>query len=218
MDEIITQTMEALRKNNMTPYYAEHAADVPGFIEKMIPPGSVVRTGGSVSLEQSGALRLLSNGKYQYLPHLAVSHCEREHTHRDVDAFSCDWYLTSSNAVTMHGELYNVDGGGNRVAAMAFGSRRVLVIIGRNKLVPNLEAAIYRVKTVSAPQNAVRKGHKTYCSQAGHCIAIDRGWDSMTAGCSSPFRICSSFSVLAHQHEKFKDRIHVLIVNESLGF
>jgi len=218
MDESIIRTIAALQKNNMTPYYLEKAADVPEFIEKMIPIGSVVRTGGSVTLEQAGVIRLLSNGNYQYVPHPAVSPAGDAGHNRDIEAFSCDWYLTSSNAVTTRGELYNVDGGGNRVAAMMFGSQHVLFIVGRNKIVPDLDAAIYRVKTVAAPKNAVRKGHKTYCSQTGHCIAIDQGKCSMTDGCSSPARICSSFSVLAHQHEKFKNRIHILLIDESLGF
>ena len=115
-------------------------------------------------------------------------------------------YLSSSNAVTMDGQLYNVDGNGNRVAALTYGPEHVLVICGVNKIVKNLEEAELRVRNVAAPANCVRL-HKDSnpCTKTGTCM-----------DCRLPSRICSVGSVLFRSH--VEGRIHVLLVNEELGY
>ena len=121
------------------------------------------------------------------------------------EAFFCDTYLTGTNAVTEEGELYNVDGNGNRVSAMIFGPKSVIVVAGYNKIVPNLEAARKRVREVSAPANAVRLDTKTPCKIIGTC-----------RDCHSDERMCCSYVTLGQQ--RIKGRIKVIIVGESLGF
>ena len=120
-------------------------------------------------------------------------------------AFTCDTYIMSSNAITENGELYNVDGNGNRIAALAFGPKSVIVIAGYNKLVPDLEAARQRVRDTAAPANAVRLDRKTPCKVLGAC-----------RDCRSDERLCSIYSVMAQQSKK--GRIKVILVGEQLGY
>ena len=120
-------------------------------------------------------------------------------------AFTSDIFITSTNALTMDGCLYNIDGTGNRVAAMIFGPREVIVIAGLNKICQNEEEAIARIRHCSAPANAIRLNKKTPCTKTGHCM-----------DCHSPDRICSSYVKLAYQ--KQVNRIKVIIVEENLGY
>ena len=121
--------------------------------------------------------------------------------------------MTSSNAVTERGELYNVDGNSNRIAAIAFGPSRVIMVVGINKIVPDLDAAIRRVKTIAAPKNTQRLSCKTYCEAAGKCAGLD---GDLCAGCASDARICCNYLVSAKQREP--GRIHVIFVGEELGY
>ena len=114
----------------------------------------------------------------------------------------------------MNGELFNVDGNSNRVAALCFGPASVIVVVGCNKIVPTLHDAIRRVKQIAAPENAVRLHCRTYCASAGHCQGLDS--DEMTAGCGSEGRICCNYVVSAHQ--RVPGRIKVILVGEPLGY
>ena len=127
-------------------------------------------------------------------------------------AFFADYYVCSSNAVTETGELYNVDGKGNRVACLCYGPTNVIVIVGRNKIVHSLDDAVRRVKTIAAPANVRRVGVDTYCQSKGICNGID---GCMTDGCRGE-RICSSFVVSGFQ--RVRGRINVILVNEELGY
>ena len=126
--------------------------------------------------------------------------------------FSADVFLTSANAITEEGELYNVDGNGNRVAALIYGPQRVIVVAGVNKIVRNLQEAISRVKYVAAPANGVRLGTNTPCSHTGRCAQCEGG---MTAGCASEKRMCCQYVVTGYQRT---DRIRVVLVGEELGY
>jgi len=119
------------------------------------------------------------------------------------------------NAVTADGVLYNVDGYANRVSALAFGPSRVIIIAGTNKIVKDLDEAVYRVKTVAAPLNAKRLGCDTYCAKTGRCVSLLKEHPQMSDGCDSEKRICCTYTVAARQ--RIKDRITVIIVNEELG-
>ena len=123
-----------------------------------------------------------------------------------------DVFLTSANAITEEGELYNVDGNGNRVAALIYGPQRVIVVAGVNKIVRNLQEAISRVKYVAAPANGVRLGTNTPCSHTGRCAQCEGG---MTAGCASEKRMCCQYVVTGYQRT---DRIRVVLVGEELGY
>ena len=122
-----------------------------------------------------------------------------------VRPFFADCYLTSCNAVTEQGELYNVDGNANRVAAMTYGPKSVICVVGYNKIVPNLEAAVARVEQVAAPANAVRLHRKTPCTVTGRC-----------EDCHSPDRICCT--TVIHRQQRVPGRIKVILVGEELGY
>ena len=131
-------------------------------------------------------------------------------------SFLADVFICSANAITQQGELYNVDGNGNRVSAMIFGPKSVIVVAGVNKIVPDLSAAVQRVKAIAAPQNAKRLGCQTPCAKTGQCLALQQGKTGLCSGCSAPQRICSSYTVLGWQQQK--GRIKVILCGEELGY
>ncbi|RGR69877.1 lactate utilization protein [Holdemania filiformis] len=161
-----------------------------------------VSVGGSMTLFETGIIDFLENN--QDIHYLDRYHSDHPHEIYHA-ALSCDYFLTSTNAVTMTGELYNVDGNGNRVAAMIYGPEHVVVIAGSNKLVKDLQAAQDRVKTLAAPANCVRLNKDNPCTKIGYC-----------ADCQLPTRICSAAVTLQRSH--VPGRIHVLLINEDLGY
>ena len=134
----IQRTMNALEANNMEAHYVARADQVKDFVAQMIPEGATVANGGSATLAETGVLDLLSSGKYNFLDRRTVTGEALDKLFHDC--FNADWYLASSNAVTEKGELFNVDGNSNRVAAITFGPKNVLLIVGCNKIVPDLAA------------------------------------------------------------------------------
>lgn len=204
-DEQISRTMKALQKNQMDAYYLPTKEDVVPAVAALLHPGDTVAVGGSKTLDECDVLRLLRSGEYEFIDRYDQSLTPEDLGEAFRDAFFADAFLSSSNAVTEAGELYNVDGNGNRVSAMIFGPKSVIVVVGKNKIVPDLAAASLRVKNCAAPLNAKRLDRKTPCAQTGTC-----------ADCASPQRICCSTVVLHQQREK--GRIKVLIVGEELGY
>lgn len=213
MNKSVETTMANLKKNGMDTYYVDSKVDVLPLIKSLLSPGETVAVGGSVTLDETGVLELLRDGTYQFLDRYApgLSNEQRQDIFRR--SFFADTYLCSSNAVTEAGELYNVDGNANRVAAIAYGPKQVILVVGVNKIVSDLDAAVRRVKTVAAPYNARRLDCKTYCTNAGHCMGLEGG---MTDGCASPQRICAHYLVSAKQ--RTTGRIKVIIVGEPCGY
>ncbi len=211
---MLERTAKNLEANNMKSFIAEKKEDVLPIVKGLLKEGETVACGGSMTLAETGVADLLRSGKYNFLDRDGKSPEEKEKLYRDT--FCADSYLCSSNAITENGELYNVDGNSNRVAAICFGPRSVIIIAGRNKVVRSLDDAAMRVKLFAAPMNTARLGCETYCSSKGECMAIASGCVNMTDGCKSPDRICCSFVVTAQQ--RVKDRIKVILVNEELGF
>lgn len=212
--KILERTAKGLEMNNMKPIIAETSADALEIVKTLIKEGDTIASGGSMTLAETGIMELLRSGAYNYLDRAGKTGEEAEEVYRA--AFSADVYLTSSNAITESGELYNVDGNSNRVAAICYGPKSVIVVAGRNKIVPELKDAVMRVKRFAAPMNTARLGCETYCKSKGVCMAIETGDDGMTSGCRSESRICCSFVVSAQQ--RVKDRIKVILVNEDLGY
>lgn len=210
----IERTASALKANNMLPYIAKNKSEALFLIKDILTEGATVACGGSVTLSEIGATELLRSGAYNFLDREGKSPEEVQKIYRD--AFSADFYLTSANAITENGELYNVDGNSNRVAAICFGPKSVIVVAGRNKLVRTLDDAVMRVKSIAAPANTARLGCETYCLSKGECMALASGSSGMTDGCRSKDRICCSYVVTAQQ--RIKDRIKVILVNEDIGF
>lgn len=213
--ETIELVMKKLASNNMKAFFCESKGDALDLLKELIPEGSTVTHGGSVTISQVGADTLISNGNYNYLDR---SKCETREEQQKLyrDSFFSDVYLTSANAVTANGELYNVDGNANRISCIAFGPKSVIVIVGVNKLVADIDEAVYRVKTIAAPKNAERLKLDTYCAHYGKCACLNAETPSLADGCHSPQRICCSYLVSGQQREK--DRIKVIIVGEELGY
>ncbi len=205
--------MKALESNNMQGFYVPSREDVPALVQQMLHEGDTVAVGGSVTLEETGVMPLLRGGGYRFLDRYAPGLTREEQLQIFRESFFADAYLSSTNAVTLRGELYNVDGNSNRVAALCFGPRSVILVAGCNKIVRDVDEAIARVKACAAPANAVRLSCETYCAKTGACSGVN---GSMTDGCKTDARICCTYVVHARQREK--NRIKVILVGEDLGY
>lgn len=214
MNDIIKKTMENLERNGIKPFFVETKEEVVPLVKSLVPVGSVVSNGGSVSLDETGVSSLLESGYYNFIDRRGLAGEDLRDCY--TKAFGCDAYFCSSNAVTENGELYNVDGNSNRVACIVFGPRQVIMVVGINKIVPDINTAIQRVKECAAPSNTRRLNCKTPCAATGHCSSLDSENPLMCDGCKSPQRICCNYVVTAQQ--RHKDRIKVVIVNEKLGY
>ena len=213
MTATIEKVMENLRKNRIAVNYVSTKEDVVPLVKTLLPLGCTIATGGSRSLVDTGVMDLIQNGDYTYIDRMAPGLTPEQRNEMAIKGNTADVYLCSSNAVTEAGELYNVDGNCNRIAAIAFGPKQVIMVVGVNKIVPDLDAAIKRVKTIAAPLNTKRLNCDTYCKETGVCMGLEGG---MTDGCNSPSRICCNYLVSAQQ--RVPDRIRVILVGESIGF
>ena len=207
---------ENLRKNNMEVVILSDKKEVVPFLKSQIKQGATVAVGGSKSLDETEVLPLLRSGEYQFLDRYAQGLTRPEVEEIFKKSFFADVYIASANAVTEQGEIFNVDGNGNRVAAIMFGPEKVYLIVGKNKIVKNLDEAVKRVRTVAAPLNTKRLSCATYCEKAGECASAERDALHMTAGCGSEGRICCDYTVMSYQRKK--DRICVVLVDDTLGF
>ena len=208
--------MQNLRKNNMEPYFVNTKQEVVPLVESLLKEGETLSCGGSMSLKETGVFDLLKSGKYNFLDRSTEGLTKEQIDEIYRKTFSADTFFASANAVTEQGEIYNVDGNANRVAAIMFGPQSVILIVGKNKIVKDLNEAQLRVKTVCAPLNTKRLNCDTYCNKTGKCVSLKNEGSFMSDGCDSDGRICCSYTVLGHQ--RIKNRIKVIIVNETLGF
>lgn len=214
IEKKIEKTVENLRKNNMEAYVVQNCTEAVKLVEGLLKEGETITCGGSATLAESGVMTLMKSGRYNFIDRsVAKSREETEELYRK--SFFAETYLTSANAVTESGQLYNVDGNSNRVAAICYGPKSVIFVVGINKLVRDLDEAVKRVKTCAAPANCVRLGCETPCSKTGECISLKTGGD-MPSGCASEGRVCCNYVVSSWQ--RVKNRFKVIIVKESLGF
>ena len=217
IDKKIEKTIANLKANNMEAYFCRTKEDAKSLAETLIVPGDTIASGGSVSLVETGIIDLVKKSRYNYLDRSREGITPEEIDKVYRDAFSADVYFTSTNAVTENGELYNVDGNGNRVAAIVYGPKSVVVVCGYNKIVRDLKEAEMRVKEIAAPANTIRLNKDTYCSKCGVCVSAKDGESTgLAKGCKSEDRICCSYLVSGYQRQK--NRIKVIIVGEELGF
>lgn len=196
---------KAFRNNNMAFYHLDNVEELLEFLDKYLKPGIKVGVGGSMTLFETGIIEKLRNSNVQFLDRYQEGLTNEQIQNIFRESLWADLYITSSNAITMNGCLYNIDGNGNRVSAMIYGPKEVIVIVGRNKIFTTEEAAINHIRNVAAPANAIRLHKNTPCTKAGKCL-----------DCQSSDRICSSFVKLSHQ--SIIDRIKVVVVNEDLGY
>ncbi len=214
IEKRIKKTGENLQKNNMEFYYAETKNDVLPIVQSLIKKGDTITNGGTVTMAECGLYELLKSSDYNYLDRTGKSREEVEEIY--IKAYSADVYISSSNAITENGILYNVDGNSNRISAIAYGPKSVIIIAGYNKIVKDLEEAEIRVKRESAPINCVRLDCNTYCKEKGECLSLSKPERQITDGCSGNERICCNYLISAQQRKK--GRIKVIIVGEVLGY
>ncbi len=195
------KVIKGLQSRNMGGYFAETPADAVQIALGLIPEGSTVTMGGGMSVIETGLLDILKAGNYTFIDRDAVA----DKRAAMLAAYGADVFLSGSNAITEDGILVNIDGNANRVSAIAQGPRKVVFIVGMNKVCRDLDDALGRARNVAAPVNAQRFGLKTPCTATGSC-----------ADCKSPDTICCQ--ILITRYSKHKDRIHVILVNADLGF
>lgn len=216
MTEQLKATMAALQKNNMQPHYCATKSEVAAQVKALLSTGQSIGLGGSETLKQTGVLQLVQANDYRLLNRYAPGLTRDEAVEIMRQSLLADVFICSANAVTEQGELYNVDGNGNRVSAMIFGPKRVIVVAGANKIVPDIPAAVQRVKAIAAPQNARRLSCQTPCAKTGQCLSLQQPGSGLCSGCAAPQRICSSYTVLGWQQHP--GRIHVVLCGEALGY
>ncbi len=218
MEMSVGRTIEALRKNNMEAAFLPSKADIVPMVKSLLAEHSTVGVGGSMTLFESGVIDLLRSGSYTFLDRYA-----KDLSPQQIDAvyhqcFDADSFLCSANAITEHGELYCVDGNSNRVAAMLYGPRQVIVIAGWNKIVADLAAAVVRVKQVATPANCIRLDCDTNCEKTGKCLnpTCDPRNLMQVAPGACQNTICCNSVIFGRQRRP--GRITVLIVGEELGY
>ena len=213
----VRTTLENLRRNNYEAVYAPTGADALAALKSYLTPGCTIGVGGSVTLDEIGAIALFRSGDYNFLDRYAPNLTPAQLKEIMRATLLSDVFVMSSNAITENGELYNVDGRSNRVAALLFGPDSVVVVAGVNKIVSDIDEAIRRHKTVAAPANAARLHCTTPCVRTGKCVSLMRqGDDELCAGCAAEDRICANYVVSARQREA--GRVKVILVGEPLGF
>ncbi len=193
-----------LQKRQMVGYYCPDRASALAKVLELMPAGSSVGWGGSVTLNETGILDGVRAGEYQVLDRdTATTPAEQKKMYSAICA--ADYFLMSTNAITLDGELVNVDNRGNRVSFLCFGPDKVIVVAGMNKVVSDVECGIRRARDVAAPPNTLRLNRKTPCSVTGRC-----------GDCQSPDCICAQTVIT--RRSAFKDRIIVVLVGEELGY
>lgn len=198
-------TAKALERNRFEAHVVADQAELLAELKKLLPKGAVICSGGSMTLQEAGVNGLLSGGDYDFYDRGRVDAVTGQPVNDYLKAFAADWYFVSSNAITLTGELYNVDGIGNRVAAIAYGPKNVVVIAGYNKIVKDLAAADERVRAIAAPANCVRLSKTNGCHLTGHCV-----------DCHSDNRICCTSTISRYQREA--GRVKVFLLPEILGY
>lgn len=217
MQEKISKVIKALEKNNMRAIYAETISDVQNTVRGLLFDGCTIRTGGSVSLNESGVWDIINQPKYNFADRNRAGITPEEKQDIFRSAIGCDFFFCSSNAITENGELVNVDGFANRITALTFGPKNVIVIAGINKIVKDVNEGFLRIKRTVAPKNCVRLGIDNPCVKLGHCVSLLKSDNpAITDGCGAPNRICRNYIVTGPQ--AIKDRITVIICNENLGY
>ncbi len=200
-NELLAQkVIKGLESRNMTGYYAASKEEALKTALSLIPEGSSVTMGGSMSAQEIGLVAAVKEGNYRFIDRHAGDPRAAMLAGYDADVF-----LSSVNAMTDDGVLVNIDGNSNRVSAICQGPKKVIFIVGMNKVCGDLDGAMKRARNVAAPTNAQRFGLSTPCAKTGKCM-----------DCKSPDTICCQF--LITRFSRHAGRIHVILVNDTLGF
>ena len=201
-NELLAATViKGLKARNMTGYYAANRKEALDIALGLIQEGSSVSMGGSLSVHEIGLADALKKGPYDFVDWIEAGYTREAM----LFAYHADFFLSSANAITSDGMLLNIDGNANRVSAIAQGPKKVLLIVGMNKVCSSLDAAMNRAQTVAAPANANHYCQNTPCVKTGICM-----------DCKSPDTVCCQ--ILITRYSCHPDRIHVILVNEHLGY
>ena len=201
-NELLAQkVIKGLESRNMTGYYAASKEEALKIALSLIPEYSTVTMGGAMSAHEIGLVDAVKAGNYHFIDRDATE----DKRAAMLAAYDADVFLASVNAMTDDGILVNIDGNSNRVSAICQGPKEVLFIVGMNKVCGDLDGAMKRARNVAAPTNAQRFGLSTPCAKTGKCM-----------DCKSPDTICCQF--LITRFSRHTGRIHVILVNDTLGF
>ena len=207
--EIATQNLantiiENMKKKNLEGYYCKTSADAVEKALSLMPEGSSLTWGGSVTLTECGLMDAIRERNYELIDRMTAKTPEEARALYGKQVMA-DYFLMSSNAVTIGGELVNIDGNSNRVACLCCGPKNVIVIAGINKVVSTIEDGVRRVRNFAAPPNTVRLNRNTPCAKTGKC-----------GDCYSPDCVCSQ--IVITRRSSIPNRIKVILVGEELGF
>ena len=192
--------IKGLKSRNMTGYYAKNKEEALKLALGLIEKGSSITMGGCMSAKEIGLVSALEEGDYHF-----IDRTKLEPREALLAAYDADIFLSSANALTDDGILVNIDGNANRVSCIAQGPKKVLFIVSMNKICSDLDSAMKRARNIAAPANAQRFDIKTPCKLTGKCT-----------DCKSQDTICCQF--LITRYSRHTERIHVILVNEDLGF
>jgi hypothetical protein len=200
------EMVDILNSKNFNAIYAEDAEDAHRIFLELMPEGASVCVGGSVTLKQTGIMDEIESGRYKFFDRF---HCESVAAMHDVyrESYKADYMVSSSNAVTKEGQLVNIDCVGNRASQIAFGPKKVIIVVGVNKIVDTMEDGIKRARSI-APLNAKRIRHKTPCATEECCTC---------SNCEGQPRMCNFIGIVDGCFH-FPKRITVIMVAEELGY
>ncbi len=201
-NRLLAQTViKGLESRNMNGYYAENREEALKIALSLIPEDSSVTMGGGVSVEEIGLVSALKKGNYRFIDRNDFEDKREAY----LMAYDAEVFLASCNAITNDGVLVNIDGNSNRVSCIAYGPKKVIFVVGMNKVCNDVDGAMKRARNVAATTNAQRFGLSTPCAKTGACY-----------NCKSPDTSCGQF--LVTRFSRHTGRIHVILVNDTLGF
>ena len=204
LEDIRGTLTKKFRSKNIKVEFFNSLDDAKRKVLEIIHVDKSIGIGNSVTLKKMNISETLNErGNIVYDKTLART--KDESTKLKKMSLLTDWYITSSNAISMEGHIVNIDHSGNRVAAMIYGPDNVIIVVGKNKVADTLEAAIYRAKNLAAPLNAKRAGHNPPCVNTNKCV-----------DCNSDEKVCNSIVII--QGQENKDRMRLFIVDEEVGF
>ena len=201
----LQRTIANLARNNIKSFVLDSRNDILTFLDSQIPDGVVVGVGDSVTLEVCGVYKYLRDRNLKFLDKYLRSLSSAQKKELYLQNFNADFFISSANAVSSEGKIYNLDGNGSRVAPIIYGPKKVFLVCGINKIVDSEETAFDRIRLVAAPLDAKRLQKKTPCSVTGRC-----------SDCHSPDRICNYYSIVQGQFDG--ERISVVFIREQLGY
>lgn len=205
LPEGIPDLMQWIRRRQMVPYYCENADQANVLIKQLVPEGSTVGWGDSLTLDETGVKNYFRSGLFTVFDRDAAGNETELKESILRKALTCDWYLVGANAITKKGEILNIDGRGNRTAAISFGPKNVIITVGMNKICDDIPSAIDRIHKIACVQNVKRHGLKTPCAYTGECN-----------DCTVPE--CACAQILITRFTRTPDRIRVILIGEALGF